>query len=148
VSSTSEKLSLSYDKKNAINLVLGSFWAAISGTLTILANMMRQEKIIPGSYLILFGMELVGYAAFIGIRWYYYNSRTVGHLPMFSEDEINNLVQTKIQDGLAQSEVLLSKKEANIEQRFEKIINALEQTLVSVQIPKEVEHNSEEKSIF
>lgn len=127
-----EKIALSYDKKNAINLVLGSFWASISATLTIIANIMRTNQPLHGSYIIVLGVQLGAYALFIGIRWYYYNSRAVGHLPMFSPEDLSDMVQKEIKASLGEITPKEVKKEVQtLESKIDNLIQKLE--------PKEVQ---------
>lgn len=92
-----DKIGVAYDKKNAINLILGSLWSAIAGWLTLLGNMARQNLHIQTMYVIILVILIGSYAGFIGIRWYYYNSRFVGHLPMLSQREIRDIVSKEVE---------------------------------------------------
>lgn len=92
-----EKITLQYDRKNGINAILGQIWIALGGILGFMGQKVLSDKPLQGSHILLVVILIGSYAGFVGIRWFYYNSRTTGHLPMFSVEDLRKLVQIEVE---------------------------------------------------
>ena len=95
-----EKFTMQYDRKNAINTILGTLFVAVSGLLTFLVDKVRKDLPLQSTHIILLVICLGAYGGFICLRWFYYNSRVTGHLPVFSEQHLHKMVQDKIDEAL------------------------------------------------